>query len=101
MNSTQRTNIEKIWEQTDKIGLRILFVQSVERQLHQCAEQDLRYARKEGQHIVAQTQHGNLTVTVWPCKKGYAINSAAGLLYSGTKAGAVECLVNAYQVVAE
>ena len=65
------------------------------------AETDLRYARKEGSHIVAQTQHGNLTITAWPDKRGYAINSAAGLLYSGTKAGAVECLVNAYQVVAE
>jgi len=75
--------------------------ETIKAQLARFAEADLRYARKEGSHIVAQTKHGNLTITVWPDRRGYAVNSSYGLLCSGTKAAAMECLINAYVVEVE
>ncbi len=68
------------------------------------ANQDLAIARKDGEMVVTNTKHGNVTIGY---KNGqYTIsqfNSAAvgstHIFYDGRKAGAVEFLINAYQVV--
>lgn len=71
----------------------------MKKQLKKFAETDLRAARRDGDHLVARTKLGNLTI----CHEGrdYRIvvnGPEPKQIYHGPKAGAVETLMSAYDV---
>jgi len=68
-------------------------------QLKRFAEADLRAARREGDHLVARTRLGNLMISHKEHDYRIVIDGLeAEQIYHGPKAGAVEVLVDAYDV---
>lgn len=98
LTNEQRVAIEATWEATTNLSIP-QYVERIKEQLVAIAESDLRYARK-AEHLVAQTQHGTLTLSYNPVEKVYRIACTGGTLWLGSKAGAVSTLVNAYRVEA-
>lgn len=100
MNSTQKANLEKLWTPEEGVSIP-QYVARLEAQLVNYAAADLRYAFKNGEHIVAGTLLGTLFIRVSKLAVAeYTIRNAGGMLYTGKRAGAVETLVNAYKVEA-